>query len=183
MKWLSRRLSIFALILFASLFAGCTTTSGKPPTQIQGIEDDQFSKNIKINGAKLYVNPFGGVFREWLIRSWVDKTTGSVSHQLYVHLSYIGDWKYFIMAADDTAKSLSVVRIASNVGSCSGGCSLDEAVGIDLDDVTLRSRVNQGYPIKLSAKSGDAEIITISPEQIKLQLEAIDKNLSQRRAQ
>lgn len=159
----------------AVLIAGCTTT-GDAPKQISRVENDQFSKNITIVGGQQYVNPLGGTFRSWLIRTWIDKKTQKVTHQLYVEISYIGEWKYFQMASDDKATSLHVDRISTHVGNCSGGCSLDEAIGISLSDAELRARLGQGYPIKISAKSGDALIIVVSPEQIRLQLEAIDKS-------
>lgn len=165
-------LSVVAILL---ALAGCA--SSQAPTRISGVQDDQFGKNITISGAMLYVNPLGGTSRSWLIRSWVDKSTHEVSHQLYVDISYVGDWKYFQTAADDTARTLNVSRIDSHVGNCSGGCSLSETVGIELDDATLRAKSKQGYAIKLSAHSGDALVLTVSPEQINLQLAEVDKRL------
>lgn len=169
------RFRMFTLIFLVTLMSGCVTTNSEHPNQISSVEDDQFSKAITINGARLYINPFGGTFRSWFIRSWVNKSTGNLSHQLYVVLRYIGSWNFFSWASDDTAKSLNVQKIDSQIGNCMGGCNFEEIVGIDLDDETLRSRVNSGYSIKLSAKSGDAIIINISPEQIRLQIEAVGK--------
>jgi hypothetical protein len=158
---------------------GCAALGGAPQTvgdSVQ-VESDQFSKDITLTGVGVLINPLGGTVRKWFIRSWINKDTHAVSHQLYVSISYTGDWKFFQWAADDTSKTLEVVKIDSHVDSCSGGflgCDLSETVGITLDDATLRGRATQGYQIKLSAKSGDALILDISPEQITKQLAAVD---------
>ena len=171
----------FVFVFLAAIISlsGCATPDGGTAAalHIRSIEDDQFSKNVVINGAEVYVNPFGGTFRSWFIRSWVDKKTHAVSHQLYVDISYIGQWEFFSFAADDTAKTLDVTKINSKVGDCFGGCSLSETIGISLDDSILRSRVTNGYQIKVSAKSGDSLILPISPEQIRLQMAAVDQYL------
>lgn len=169
--------TLFAILIMLAV-SGCATA----PTQLQikSVADDQFSQVATVTGAELYVNPFGGTFRSWLIRSFIDKKTGNVTHQLYVDISYIGDWQYYYMAADDTAKTLDVTRIASHVGDCYGGCSLSETIGISLDDATLRTHQNSGYTLKISAKSGASLIIEISSEQIKLQLAAIDNYKNQK---
>lgn len=162
------------------LMTGCISPP-PPPTTIANIQDDAFSKNVTINGGTVHEFPsgiLGSLFRNFFIRSWVDKKTGSVSHQLYVDITYDGEWKFFEWAADDTATSLNVVKIDSHVDNCHNGCSFEEILGIELDDATLRSRVNAGYPIKLSAKDGTAIFLKVAPEQIKAQLEAVDKYTS-----
>jgi len=163
----------------AVVYLLCSSGCAIPPlTKIDSTQDDVFSKRVTINGGKVTEFPsglLGTLYRTFFIRSWVDKATGSVSHQLYVDITYDGEWKFFEWAADDTATSLNVVKIDSHVDSCRNQCSFEEIVGIDLDDATLRSRVATGFPIKLSAKSGEAIIIKVAPEQIKLQLEAVDK--------
>jgi hypothetical protein len=167
------REGLFALAIFALAIGGGPAAADDPTVQVTS---DQFESKITLLGSAEAVNPFGGTFRLWRIRSWVDKTTHAVSHQLYVEISYSGGWQYYSFASDDTAKDLNVSKISSNVGSCSGGsCSLSEVVGVELDDATLRARQSGGYPIKLKAQSGDWIILTISPAQIALKMAAVDK--------
>jgi len=161
--WLSAALVAFAV-------AGCA--SGPPHVTVQS---DEFSKDIKIIGLSDSENPFGGTFREWLIRSWVNKDTGAVSHQLYVDLHYLFAWKFFDAAADDSATPLNIVVIDRHVGNCSGVCDFYETIGVDLNDATLRSRVGKEYRVKISAKSGDAIILPISSAMLALQFAEIDK--------
>jgi hypothetical protein len=160
--------SLIIALLF--LLAGCADG----PLQQSKIKDDQFSAFATIVGGQQSVNPFGGIFRSWKIRSFIDKKNGSVSHQIYVDISYLGNWQYFNSASDDTAKSLDVRKIDSQVGSCSSMCNLEEVIGIDIDDATLITHKDTGYNIKINARSGASLIITISAEQINLQLAAIN---------
>ena len=101
------RLVTTLAVLCVTFVGGCATTSG-PPKHIMGVQDDKFSQNITIAGGAQSVNPFGGTSCIWFIRSWIDKKTYRVTHQLYVDISYRGDWRFFQMAADDRAKALRV---------------------------------------------------------------------------
>jgi len=169
------RLARVALV-FAAL-VGATPAEAAPRAPAVQVTTDQFSKEVAFVGPIGAVNPFGGTSRLWRIRSWLNKETKAVSHQLYVDIGYIGSWRWYGMAADDQANSLEVIRIGSNVGSCRGGCSLSETVGIALDDALLRSRASTGFQIKLSAQSGASFIIDVSAGQIAAQLNAIDTYL------
>ena len=172
-----RGLTLSALLVAFGCVSSLDALCRQPaPPRIQSIEDDKFDPAVKITGFELYTNPFGGTTRSWAIRSWVDKHSHTVVHQLYVEISYLGDWKFFHTAFDDTARSLEVVEIKRDTGDCSlGQCSLYETIGLQLDDSVLRSRLQQGYSVKISAKSGDSLVLDISPDQIRLQLDAVDK--------
>jgi len=119
------------------------------------------------------------MYQNWFIRSFIDKKTHGVTHQLYVDLRYFGDWKFFQSAADDNARPLEVVRISSNVDNCRGICTLEETISVALNDVILRARAQTGYPIKISAQRGDSFVLTISSDQIQLQIDAIASYIQQ----
>lgn len=171
------RLAFVAALLAAAALASAGPTVAAPRAQTVQVTTDQFSKDVAFVGPIGAVNPFGGTSRIWRIRSWLNKETKVVSHQLYVDISYIGSWRWYGAAADDQANALEVIRIGSNVGSCRGGCSMSETVGITLDDSLLRSRAQTGFQIKLSAQSGASFIIDISAGQIAAQLNSIDTYL------
>jgi hypothetical protein len=138
------------------------------PLKIQRVDDDQFSKDVSIVGAELYENPFGGTFRSWALRSWVDKKTGATAHQIYVVIRGQDGFAGYFYAADDTAEELEVTRIGLIDPKV-------ETVGIGVGDAVLRARAATGYAVKLKAKNGDALIISVSPEQIRLQLAEVDQ--------
>lgn len=138
------------------------------------VSGDKFSKEITFLGVPVGINPFGGTSRMYRIRTWLDRETQTSKHQLYVDIGYIGDWRFYDRAADDDAHQLDVVQIATNVGSCRGGCSLSETVGVTLPEGTLRAKAATGFQIKLFAKSGDSLVLDITPQQIATQLAAID---------
>jgi PDZ domain len=152
--------------------AGC---AGVPlEKQAVSIQDDQYSQSATFVGTKLADNPFGGVFKLWFIRSFVDKKTGLTTHQLYVETSYIGDWHFYQSAADDTATALPFIPIDRQVGSCRGGCDFDETFALRLEESALRARAATGFSVKVSAKDGTAFVVAVPSGQIQPQLVAID---------
>jgi hypothetical protein len=138
------------------------------------VSADKFSKQVSFVGPAASVNPFGGTIRLWRLRSWMDRDTKAVTHQLYVNVSYSGDWRWYYRAADDHADDLVTEKIGSSVPSCVAGCTLSETIGVELPDALLRSRASKGFQIKLSAKSGDALILDLTPAMIGSQLRAVD---------
>jgi hypothetical protein len=166
---------ISACAAFAALvLCGCVTSAQRPTAQIQ---TDRFSPVITVIGPADDVNPYGGTYRRWFLRSFVNKKTHTVATQLYVEANYVGGRRSYSIAADDTGGYLSVDQIASDVDICFGRgvCSLDETVAIQVDDAKLESHAQQGYAVRLSAKSGESFIITIEPEQIQAQLSALER--------
>jgi hypothetical protein len=164
----------YSWIIVLSLLTGCALT---PATPHATATSDEFTKDVTVVGWGRYENPFGGTFRQWRIRSWVDKATGAARHQLYVETGYTGARRFYDSAADENAKSLQVVMINHSVADCGDllGCSRSETVGIALAETDLRSHASSGYRIKLSARSGDALILPITPEMIGLQFAEVDK--------
>jgi hypothetical protein len=76
-----------AAIIFASWIAPLhAQTSG--PSGIQGVESDELSPLMKINGIAESENPLGGMFKTWRLRSFVGKFDGATKHQLYVTVDY-----------------------------------------------------------------------------------------------
>jgi hypothetical protein len=134
--------------------------------------DDKFAKSISFSGRPEWVLKLFGTKWMWNLRSWIDKATLTVTHQLYVDISYEGSWAFYQSAADDHANDLPLTKISQEVGSCGGlmGCDLTEDVGVELDDSMLRARALTGFQIKLSAKSGDSVIVDVTPSQIQSEL-------------
>ncbi len=166
--------------LLVLIVAACVPLRPPQPPHVT-IEDDEFSPQATVVGVSLTENTVGGVLRKWFLRSFVDKRSHAVTHQLYVNLSYNGDRMIFNRAADDTATPLPVVRIDRSTFYCDRKvdvCTRTETIGVELSDAELRARAASGFRIKISAHSGDALILPITPEMISLQLAAVD-NLRQ----
>jgi hypothetical protein len=115
---------LLAAIVIASWIAPLDAqTSGL--SGIQGVESDEFSNVIKINGivesesdanlGDLFrLVPHGNICRLWSLRSFVSKLDGSTTHQLYVSVNYSSTHRYrvFDSASGDTATPLTVTCIS-----------------------------------------------------------------------
>ena len=141
------------------------------------IQDDNFSPSATFIGPAQSINPFGGTYRLWRLRSWVNKANGRVDHQLYVDTNYMWGRRGWAYANDDNAGEHRVVQIAHSASNCRGrdkaGCVYYETIGVDLDDAFVRRRAD-GFQIKLTARSGDELILDVNAAQIAPVLEAID---------
>ncbi len=139
------------------------------------IEDDKFSPEATFIGIQVIDNPGSGTFKEWFIRSFVNKQSGDITHQLYVHVGYTGDRRRYEAATDDHATPLPFARIERDRGACKyGNCDYDEDFGLGLRDTVLRERAGTGFQVKVVAHSGDSLILTVAPGQIVPQLATVD---------
>jgi hypothetical protein len=176
------RISLAAAIV--ALWAAPLYAQTSGPSGIQGVESDDFSPLMKINGIVEKENPFGGIARTWKLRSFVSRFDGATKHQLYVSANYFvsgGRRNHFDEASDSTATPLKVVSIANDFeGGCSRkmfsfGCNYAEDIGIEITTEALRAHAATGYPIKISGKSGESFIVVVSSNQIAAQLDAMEK--------
>ena len=160
-----------AFLLLILLLAACAA-----PKPQATVEDDEFSREATIVGWGLYANPLTtDIYHLCRLRSFIDKETHAVHHQLYVEIHYEDEYQYFNSAADDTARSLPVLIIDRSHSCPRTTCMHYETIGVAIDDATLRARAAQGFRVKLSARRGSTLILGVSPQQIGLQLAAIDR--------
>ncbi|HKW52842.1 MAG TPA: hypothetical protein VJO12_04060 [Stellaceae bacterium] len=165
-----KHIAAAALLLLILFLAGCVA-----PQPHVTVEDDEFSKEVVIMGWGLYANPLTtDIYHLWRLRSFVDKQTHQVRHQIYVEIHYEDEYQYFNSAADDTARDLPLLVIDLSSTCPRSTCMHYETIGVAIDDATLRARAAQGFRVKLSARRGSTLILLISPTQIGLQLAAID---------
>ena len=162
--------------LAVAFLCGCASAPPKPMAHIEPIGS---GPEVVVVGPADDVNPYGGTYRKWLLRSFVNKRSHTVSTQLYVDIGYVGGWRRYNVASDasNLAAHLSVEPIGSHVDTCfgKGVCSLDETIGIQLDDAQLQAHAQLGYAISISAKSGESLTIAVEPDQIDAQLSALAK--------
>ena len=171
-------LRIVRVVAFGVLITSSSLVFAKEMA-IQNVENDKFSQAIKINGAMVYVNPFGGTFRSWFLQSFINKKTKEITHRLYLEISYIGEVEFFNAATDETATTLETVNIDTKVGNCFGGCDIKELVSITIPNEVVNAEPANDYQIKVTAKRGDFLIITIEKGQIALQRKAESTQISE----
>lgn len=176
------RLFLAAIVVASWIAPLHAQTSG--PSGIQGVESDELSPLMKINGIIESENPLGGMFKTWRLRSFVAKSDGATKHQLYVTVDYSSTTrKHFNEASDGSTMPLAVMPIASDFeGGCTRnafayGCNYSDDIGIEVTAAALRAHAAGGYLIKISAKSGDSFVIAISPNQIAAQLDTMKRCL------
>jgi len=172
----------------APMLALMTLTACVPPTafgqklrQTPVVENTQFEQSIKILGVEDNAMIGGGFDKEfnnygnhYYIRSWINKRTAVVTHQLYVSVWYRGEWHYYQRANGQDAMPIPFTEISRDVVSCAGGrgCVLSEDFGIDLSDAVLAANP-LGFSVKFYAKDGADFILQISQAQIREQLQAV----------
>lgn len=154
------------------LIANGAAAQSAPGTVQLTVHQDEFSKTITVIGEK--AESHQGVDCTWFIRSFLTKDPNTVNQQLVATIQYLGFAAHYQWAADDTAQPLKVTIIKGP-----GGLSSDqtEIIGIALDNKTLVARQRTGYRIKLTPKVGQPVILTLTPEMIRVQITADEKEL------
>jgi len=140
------------------------------------VQDTQFDKDITFIGIEDTHGPalMNIAPNTYKIRSWVNKETRAVTHQLYVTHYYDGNWIFWNSASDQDAKSLQFSSISREVISCRGGCTYSEVFGAMISDRDLRQRKDSGYSVRFRARAGADKVIFISQRQISAQLIEVD---------
>jgi hypothetical protein len=183
------KISFFAAAAAVLLLGACAPSGGvdgaAPPASPVQVSDDQYSPQVTLVGTtqrsnSLSFNPLADTMSltaQWLLRTFINKTTHVVTTQLYVVMEYqSGGWKFYNAASDDHAHPLEFVGISQNVSSCDstiGKCNYTEIFAFSLDQKTLEHAATAGYSVKVSAKDGESIILPLSPVQIQAQIEAI----------
>lgn len=186
------------LIMAALLIVGCvpqpTSMSGGWSSQrsvgrtVVQVEDSAFEPSIRFLGIEDRFDvgvslAQGESYRNLFIRSWLNRQTGAVSHQLYWSIIYRDfEWRFYNRVNDEQARSLNFTSIDRTVISCAGGarsglCSYSEVVGADVDDAVMRAAVreNRNYCVRVFARSGVANTLCLSTTMMREQLAAIDQ--------
>ncbi len=150
------------------------TAGAKPPVQII---DDKYRPTVFLAGPQITKIPFGGTTRFSSLGTTIDRRTGFTFTRLVVTLNYLGGWRWYEAATDDSATAYEVTKLNSSVDGLCGvaGCSLTENVAIELPEPLLRLKVKTGFKLKLFAKSGDSILIDVTGEQIEMQLASLEK--------
>jgi hypothetical protein len=154
-----------------------TTTTGSSSSPSLGtsvqVENSQFESFVKFQGIEERYP--GSEFNSYLLRSWVNKTNNQAKHQLYVSNYYNGSWTVWVNANSQDAQPLEFVSISRDVIFCGAdtGCSYSEQFGATIPDTMLKTH-QDGFSVKFYAKTGKEMVITLTSQQIRQQLKAIE---------
>jgi hypothetical protein len=109
----------------------------------------------------------------YCLRSFLDRRTGEVVHQLYVSDSYFGPERGWNAARDGSGGPLPFVPVSHDEITCDTGCSYVEEFAATLPESALLASSN-GLAVTFAARSGDEKTILVSAERITTQLAAVD---------
>lgn len=138
----------------------------------KGIEEHHEPDIYALDVAKIEENTtFVVAANTFFIRSWLNKNTGGVEHQIYLTDYHTIDWNNWYSASDEKANELKLQDISHDV-DCTP-CKYTEIIGIDIPNNLMNENRNTGFRIKIRAKNGAEKIISVTPEQISTQLDAI----------
>jgi hypothetical protein len=161
----------FACLLVSVL--ACSLVAPTAGAQVM-VEQSQFEPHVIVRGPAYGVATSPNTVR--FLRSFIDRQSGIVTHQLYVRDAYrAASWRSWEHANDEEAHPLELVPIFTDVDNCSGrgGCAYVEEVGVVLPDSGLRGHP-AGYAIKLYARNGESLVVPIADHEIAPVLRAVD---------
>jgi hypothetical protein len=188
--------------LVAAGLTGCTITPPKPPKLLTKedfkrsitVQDDALDTVAKFDTLKGFVEPRGFLSTDHYdshLRAFVDKSTETVTYQLYQSFSYQAqDWNFFHTVNYETPNgpaSSEVKRISSDVSTCSSrglGCFYDEDVGVIIDSTLLHSLAENYkkdptsvWKFKFTAKSSAFVTSGLMNAEIAALVETVDEYL------
>ena len=172
----ARRGSLLAASLGVALTCCAQLAPLGRPTAAVEAREDLSPRFIGLIGPKAqHTPPFLDIpgTNFYCLRTFLDRRTGEVEHQLYVSDSYFGAERDWNAARDGTGGSLPFVHISRNEITCEGGCAYVEEFAATLPESELRASPD-GLAVTFLARSGEEKIILVSGELIAAQLAASD---------
>jgi hypothetical protein len=113
----------------------------------------------------------------YCLRSFVDRRTGEIAHQLYVTDSYFGAERGWNAVRDSAGAALPFVAIGHDEISCDAGCAFVEEFAANLPESLMRASSDR-LAVTFSSRSGDKKTIVVPGDRITAQLAAVDATRS-----
>jgi len=166
-----KKLKAFLSMLFVFIMVLITISCVSLRKEVS-VVTDEFEPFITINGIEDYIgDDLKGAF---FLRSFINKKTKDVTHQLYIYCTYHWNWRFYNSAHLSGGKALEFTEIRRDFNCTDGICTYYEHFGADISDEFLRKNT-EGFSVKISAKSGDNAVINVKSNQVIEQLKEIDK--------
>jgi hypothetical protein len=171
--------ALLGAVLLGAVLTACTQLMPAPPAAGRPVvlaREDLAPGFIGFIGPKTqHAPPFLGTpgTNFYCLRSFLDRRTGEVTHQLYVSDSYFGPERGWNAARDSRSRALAFVPVSHDEITCDTGCSYVEEFAAALPEGELRANPN-GLAVTFAARSGDEKTVLVSGERITTQLAAVD---------
>ena len=166
-----KKLKAFLSMLFVFIMVLITISCVSLRKEVS-VVTDEFEPFITINGIEDYIgDDLKGAF---FLRSFINKKTKDVTHQLYIYCTYHWNWRFYNSAHLSGGKALEFTEIRRDFNCTDGICTYYEHFGAYISDEFLRKNT-EGFSVKISAKSGDNAVINVKSNQVIEQLKEIDK--------
>lgn len=136
----------------------------QPATIKSNVKYDDFDKKYEIKTD---------FFNDQMIRGYSETKKGALSAvQIYMELTFLGEWAFIDSAKDRNGVSHTVVSI-DRKPDCSNKylCKLKETIAINVDEAFLRQNTN-GFELKLSGK--ESKVVFVSAELVNAFLNEVD---------
>ncbi|MFW1974128.1 hypothetical protein [Acinetobacter bereziniae] len=118
------------------------------------ISTDNYTKITTLEGPKLFP---GGLNNYFLVRAFKSHKNQEIMYQIYINVTYYGDWINFNSAFDNRGTQLNTDVIKKNVSSCiasTGKCILNEVVTINMTLDEFESNMASGIDFQISGQGG-----------------------------
>lgn len=164
---------IIICIIAVSMFAGCATKSifELSVDELANsviIDQSDFRETIVIRsinitqqrsqGSVLFVPQFDN--ENYFLRSIINRQSGElIAHQIYVSVSYRGDWRVYRSANILGGEILDFTQIDSNVISCADseltGCRISEDFAVNLTQMQFTNATQHGLTFRANTRYSD----------------------------
>ena len=178
---MSMRPQGLAAALLGLALSACTQNRPPPVAGAPGhpavvVREDVSQRYIEFIGPKiLFAKPFLGVpdTNYFALRSWLDRQTGAVTHQLYVSESHVGPRRHWTSARDAEGDPLPVAAIGSHKIACDPACSYSEDVAASLSDALLQ-KSRGDLAVTFGAEGGRQKTITVPAAVVQVELATVE---------
>lgn len=170
-----------AVLVSAACASGGGSGASRPNTSPGGVETrvDPASPNVQYVGREQRVTE-NGQNTSYFLRSFRNKTSGAVSHQLYVTDRYRArEYRNWSRASGPGNQTLQYVAISRDVEQCgdAAGCPRVEAFGVTLPHAALTRAGAAGYTVRVATRGGRTVSLPIPGAVVQAQLQAIAQPL------
>jgi len=167
---------LLAPALLLALGACVEVRPGVLSTPANEVAVEREGRFVGLIGPRVqHSDPYFGVrdTNFYCLRSWLDRNSGEVTHQLYLTESYSGAKRNWNAASDNRGSPLRFVPIRSDEISCDRNCSYAEEFAAALPENLLRGNP-QGFSVSFTSASGARLTIPVADKLITKQLAAVD---------
>lgn len=159
---------------------GCASNyPTSPPEQIANdtaVSESNYDNTVKYQSREVFTPVKRGIKQDhqrYLLRTWKDKETERLTHQLYVSIWYnTGNWRFYYSANHEDGE-VAEFTVVDRDADCHRGCTYTETVGISLTTEYLKENTLTGFTVRLNSKGGFKNIVTVSPNYVQGHLMAI----------